>query len=276
LEQKSSFFRAFRVFRGQDVSIRKRKIGVNRLISQGVSIFISLPGSSKIETIMPIEIRELVIRVTAPPGEVSALLMLPENAAYLLVLAHGAGANMRHATMQTIAERLAEVGIATLRYNFPYMEEGRPRVDSPEVSTATVRAAAAKAREAAPDLPLLAGGHSFGGRMTTTAASESPIDGVKGLVLCSFPLHMPDKPATKRAEHLASVTVPMLFLTGTRDKLAHLDLLEPVVEKLGGLATLHLLDTADHSYKVLKRTRESKEDVFVEMARVVKDWTAKL
>lgn len=225
---------------------------------------------------MPIEIRELTIRVSVPPGEVSALLMLPENPVYLLILAHGAGANMRHATMQAIAERLADAGIATLRYNFPYMEAGRPRVDSPQVSAATVCAAAAKARELVPDLPLLAGGHSFGGRMTTTAASESPLGDVKGLVLCSFPLHMPDKPSTKRAEHLSSVTVPMLFLSGTRDKLADLDLLKPVVEKLGALATLHLLDTADHSYKVLKRTRESKEDVFIEMARVIKDWVLKL
>lgn len=224
---------------------------------------------------MPIEIRELTIRVTVAETEVSALLMLPENAVYLLVLAHGAGANMRHITMQTIAERLGEVGIATLRYNFPYMEAGRPRVDSPEVSAATVRAAVEKAREVAPDVTLLAGGHSFGGRMTTTAASQSPLEGVKGLVLCSFPLHMPDKPSTKRAEHLNSVTVPMLFLTGTRDKLADLDLFKPVIEKLGSLATLHLLDTADHSYKILKRTRESKEDVFVEMARVVMGWASK-
>lgn len=218
---------------------------------------------------MPIEIKELTIRASVEK-EVSAILMRPENATHVLVLAHGAGANMRHITMQTIAERLADVGIATLRYNFPYMEEGRPRVDSPEISTATVRAAVAKARELAPDLPLLAGGHSFGGRMTTTAASEVPLQGVKGLVLCSFPLHMPDKPSTKRAEHLANVTVPMLFLTGTRDKLADLDLLKPVVEKVG--ATLHLLNTADHSYKILKRTRESKEDVFAEMARVAGEW----
>lgn len=218
---------------------------------------------------MPIEIKELTIRASIEK-EVSAILMRPENATHVLVLAHGAGANMRHITMQTIAERLADVGIATLRYNFPYMEEGRPRVDSPEISTATVRAAVAKTRELAPDLPLLAGGHSFGGRMTTTAASEVPLQGVKGLVLCSFPLHMPDKPSAKRAEHLANVTVPMLFLTGTRDKLADLDLLKPVVEKVG--ATLHLLDTADHSYKILKRTRESKEDVFAEMARVAGEW----
>jgi predicted alpha/beta-hydrolase family hydrolase len=222
---------------------------------------------------MPIEIRELTIKVTVqPPAEVSAIYVLPEHATHLLVLVHGAGANMRHATMQAIAERMADVGIATLRYNFPYMEAGRPRVDSPEISTATVRAAVDKAREIAPGLPLLAGGHSFGGRMTTTAASQGLLDGVEGLVLCSFPLHMPDKPSAKRAEHLASVTIPMLFLTGTRDKLADLELFKPIVEKLG--ATLRLLDTADHSYKVLKRTRESKEDVFAEMARVVREWVA--
>lgn len=220
---------------------------------------------------MPIEIRELTIKVTVQtPAEVSAVFMLPENATHILVLAHGAGASMRSVTMQTIAERLAGQGIATLRYNFPYMEQGRPRVDPPEVATATVRAAIEKTRELTPDLPVLAGGHSFGGRMTTTAASEGPIEGLKGIALFSFPLHMPDKPSTKRAEHLSSVTVPMLFLSGTRDKLADLELLKPVVEKVG--ATLHLLDTADHSYKVLKRTRQSKEDVFVEMARVVKEW----
>jgi predicted alpha/beta-hydrolase family hydrolase len=223
---------------------------------------------------MPIEIRELVIRVSVPdPAEVSALLMLPENPIFLLVLAHGAGANMRSVTMTAIAERLAQIGIATLRYNFPYMEQGRPRVDSPDVSTATVKAAVEKAREIAPDLPLLAGGHSFGGRMTTTAASQGLIDKVKRIVLFSFPLHMPDKPSTKRAEHLASVKQPMLFLTGTRDKLADLDLLVPLIERLDG-ATLHLLDTADHSYKVLKRKRESKEDIFDEMARVVKEWAS--
>lgn len=221
---------------------------------------------------MPIEIRELVIRVTVPdPVEVSAIFMLPEEATYMMVLAHGAGANMRHSTMQTIAEKLAAKGIATLRYNFPYMEQGRPRVDSPGVSASTVKAAVQKARELAPDLPLLAGGHSFGGRMTSTAASQGLIDEVKKIVLFSFPLHMPDKPSPKRAEHLASVKQPMLFLTGTRDKLADLDLLKPLIERLDN-ATLHLLDTADHSYKILKRTRESKEDIFDEMARVVREW----
>lgn len=221
---------------------------------------------------MPIEIKELTITVNVPEKkEVSAIFMRPEAATHLLVLAHGAGANMRSNAMQSIAEALADQNIATLRYNFPYMEEGRPRTDSPDVAVATIQAAVEQASELAPELPLFAGGHSFGGRMTSTAASRDAIDQVKGIVLFSFPLHMPDKPGTIRAEHLALVKQPMLFLTGTRDKLADLDLLQPVIEGLAN-ATLHLIDTGDHSYKVLKRTRESKEDVFVEMARIVKDW----
>jgi hypothetical protein len=166
---------------------------------------------------------------------------------------------------------MAGAGIATFRYNFPYMEYGKGR-DSKETCTATVRSAAAEAHKAAPDLPLLAGGHSFGGRMTSTAASESPLDGVRGLVFFAFPLHQPGKPDTNRAEHLSAVTVPMLFLSGTRDELADLELLQPVCKKLGKLATLHLLDTADHGFRTLKRSRKSEEDVFVEMARVVREW----
>jgi hypothetical protein len=221
---------------------------------------------------MKYETTELKFLATPEAGEVSALLMRPVNATRLLVLAHGAGANMRHATMQAIAENCANGGIATFRYNFPFMEQGRNRVDSKEVSTVTVRAAIQAAHKAAPDLKLLAGGHSFGGRMTTTAASESPLPGVSGLVLCSFPLHSPDRPDTKRAEHLSEINLPMLFLSGTRDKLAYLDLLQPVVKKLGQRAKLHLLETADHSYAVLKRTRTNPENVFAEMARVLHDW----
>ena len=224
---------------------------------------------------MPHSARELKFLATPEKGEVSALLVRPEDATHLLVLGHGASTDMRHTTLQTIAERLAEVGIATFRYNFPYSENGKGR-DSQGVCTATVRSAVAAAHEAAPDLPLLAGGHSFGGRMTSTAASESPIEGLRGLVFFSFPLHQPGKPETKRADHLDAVTVPMLFLSGTRDELASLDLLRPVCEKLGRRATLHVVDTADHGYKVLKRSRASAEDVFVEMARVVRDWAAKL
>jgi predicted alpha/beta-hydrolase family hydrolase len=212
---------------------------------------------------------------TPEKGMVSALLVRPEGASHLLVLGHGASTNMRHATLQTIAERLADVNIATFRYNFPYMEYGRGR-DSQEVCTATVRAAVAAAHQEAPDLPLLAGGHSFGGRMTSTAASEISLEHVRGLVFFSFPLHPPGKPDTKRADHLAAVTIPMLFLSGTRDELAELRLLEPLCKKLGTRATLHLLDTADHGFRILKRSRKSQEDVFVEMARNVREWTGKL
>ena len=155
------------------------------------------------------------------------------------------------------------------------MEHGKGR-DSQAVCTATVRSAVAAAHEAAPDLPLLAGGHSFGGRMTSTAASESPLDGVQGLVFFSFPLHQPGKPDTKRADHLGAVTVPMLFLSGTRDELADPGPSQPVCKKLGKRATLHPLDTADHGFRTLKRSRKSEEDVFVEMARVVREWASRL
>src|SRR5689334_2784546 len=219
--------------------------------------------------------KELRFVATAEKGEVSALLVQPEGASHLLVLGHGASTTMRHETLRSIAAALADAGIATLRYNFPYAEHGTGR-DSQPVCTATVRAAVAAAHAAAPDLPLLAGGHSFGGRMTSTAAAESPLEGVRGLVFFSFPLHQPGKPDTERAEHLAAVTVPMLFLSGTRDELAEMDLLRPVCVGLGGRATLHTVDTADHGYKIRKRSRTGDEDVLVEMARVVREWAAGL
>jgi predicted alpha/beta-hydrolase family hydrolase len=219
--------------------------------------------------------RELKFLATPEKGEVSALLIRPERATHLLVLGHGAGTNMCHVTMKSIAEALADMGIGTLRYNFPYSEYGTGR-DSQAVCTQTVRAAVAAAHGASPRLPLLAGGHSFGGRMTSTAASESPLDGVHGLVFFSFPLHQPGKPETKRADHLAMVKVPMLFLSGTRDEFAEMGLLRPVCAELGARATLHSVDTADHGYKVLKRSRTSKEDVFVEMAHAVREWAFRL
>jgi predicted alpha/beta-hydrolase family hydrolase len=219
--------------------------------------------------------RELNFLATPEKGKVSALLMRPENASHLLGLGHGASTNMRHATMQSIAESLADEGIASFRYNFPYSENGKGR-DPQAVCTATVRSAVAAAHGAARDLPLLAGGHSFGGRMTSNAASETPLEGVRGLVFFSFPLHQPGKPETKRAEHLDTVTVPMLFLSGTRDELADLGLLRSVCKRLGHRATLHEVDTADHGYKVLKKSRRSEEDVFVEMARTVREWAAGL
>jgi predicted alpha/beta-hydrolase family hydrolase len=216
-------------------------------------------------------IKELKFIATPEEGEVSAILMTPEGATHLLVLGHGAGADMRHITLQTLAERLADVSIATFRYNFPFMEKGRS-TGRQDVSITTVCSAVEAAKEQVPDLPLLAGGHSFGGRMTSKAAAEARLGDVKGLVFFAFPLHQPGKPDIKRAEHLPSITMPMLFISGTRDALAELDLLRPVVQALGARATLHLLETADHSYKTLKRTRTSKEDVFTEMARVVSEW----
>jgi predicted alpha/beta-hydrolase family hydrolase len=216
---------------------------------------------------------QLKFLATSSKGEVSALLMRPDDATHLLVLGHGASSNMRTPLLTTIAEHLAANRIATFRYNFPYSENKRGR-DANPVCVATIRSAVKAAREAAPDLPLLAGGHSFSGRMTTTAASETPLEGVSGLVLFAFPLHPPGAPDTKRADHLSNVTVPMLFLSGTRDQFSE-GLLETVVKNLGDRATLHLLDTADHSFKVLKRTRTSTEDVFDEMARVTAEWAAR-
>jgi predicted alpha/beta-hydrolase family hydrolase len=218
---------------------------------------------------------ELKFLATPEKGEVSALLVRPAHATHLLVLGHGASTTMRHATLKSVAEALADAGIATFRYNFPYAEQGKGR-DSQAACTATVRAAVSAAHAAAPHLPILAGGHSFSGRMTSTAASESPLVGVRGLVFFAFPLHPPGKADTKRAEHLASVTVPMLFLSGTRDELANMDLLRPVCEGLGRRATLHAVETADHGYKTLKRSRRSDEDVFDELARVVREWASGL
>jgi uncharacterized protein len=224
---------------------------------------------------MAVKTKELKFLVTPEKGEVSALLVQPSKPICLLVLGHGASSNMRTPMLQTIAERLAEVDIATLRYNFPYSEHGRGR-DSQDVCIATVRAAVGAARKTAGSLPILAGGHSFGGRMTSNAAAEAPLEGVRGLVFFSFPLHQPGRPDTKRADHLQQVTLPMLCLSGTRDELADLTLLKPVCKQLGKRVTLHLLDTADHGFRVLKRSRKSDEDVFVEMARVVRDWSSRL
>lgn len=200
-------------------------------------------------------------------GRLSAELTRPENAGQLLVLAHGAGADFRHANMLGISEALARQGVASLRFNFPFMEEGRRRVDSQAASIACILAALETAREAAPDLPLFLGGHSYGGRMASHAVLEKAAPPVAGLVFCSFPLHPPKKPGTERAAHLPEIDLPMLFLSGTRDGLATRELLEALVAGLPN-ADLHWLDTADHGYKILKRTRQSQENVFDELARV--------
>ncbi len=209
-------------------------------------------------------------------GPVSALLLRPSGAWLLYVLAHGAGAGMRHAFMNDIAEALAEQGIATLRYQFPYVETGGGRPDSPAVAEATVRAAVAAARSAAPDLPLVAGGKSYGGRMTSNAMAHAPLDGVRGIVFLGFPLHPPKRPGVSRAEHLGRVEVPMLFLQGTRDELATLDLLTPLVADLGSRATLHIVEGADHGFAVLKRSGRSHADVLAELAGTTAEWARPL
>ena len=190
-----------------------------------------------------------------------------DDAIAALVLAHGAGAGMTHRHMQSIADALAHYGIATLRFNFPFIEVGNRRVDPPAVAIARIEEAFAAARERT-RLPIWLGGHSFGGRMASHAVLDRRLD-ARGLIFCSFPLHNPGKPAVTRAEHLSGIQRPMLFLSGTRDDLADRKLLEGLV---GGLpaAQLHWLDTADHGYRVLKRSRESAEDVYVEMARVAR------
>ena len=224
---------------------------------------------------MSYEVVESKFVATEEQGEVSSLLIRPDDVQWLLVLGHGASTDMRHATLQTIAERLADVGIATFRYNFPYAEQERGR-NANAVCQETVRSAAAAAHTAASDLSILVGGHSFSGRMSSMAAAEAPLEGVRGLVFFAFPLHPSGKPSTERAAHLSDVTIPMLFLSGTRDKLGELDLLQPTCEQIGDKATLHLLDTADHGFKILKRSRNTDEDVFVEMARVINEWVSEL
>ena len=205
-------------------------------------------------------------------GPVSALLMRPKDARACYVLAHGAGAGMRHASMEAIAAGLAERGIATLRYQFPYMEKGSKRPDPPALAQACVRAAIAEAAKACAGLPLIAGGKSFGGRMTSQAQAKAPLDGVKGLAFFGFPLHPAGKPSADRAKHLAEVTIPMLFLQGTRDALAELSLLKPVVKALGKPATLHLADGADHSFHVLKRSGRNDREVLAEILDAFAAW----
>jgi predicted alpha/beta-hydrolase family hydrolase len=209
-------------------------------------------------------------------GSVSAILERPSDAWALYVLAHGAGAGMRHRFMEQVATALAGQGIATLRYQFPYVESGSRRPDPPAVLEVTVRAAVAAGREAAPGLRLIAGGKSMGGRMTSNAMARTPLDGVSGLVFLGFPLHPPKQPAVTRAEHLARVESPMLFLQGTRDDLADLELITGVCDGLGPRATLHVVEGADHSFAVLKRSGRTGEEVLQELVTAIADWTRAL
>jgi predicted alpha/beta-hydrolase family hydrolase len=218
------------------------------------------------------------IRFLATPGkgEVSALLLRPDSARSLLMFAQGAGAGMRHRFMEALSARLAAAGIATLRYQFPYMEAGSRRPDARATLLATVRAAAEAARAAAPDLSLFAGGKSMGGRMTSQAAAEAPLPAVRGLVFFGFPLHPAGRPGVERADHLARVELPMLFLQGERDKLAELELLRPICARLGPRATLHEIPGADHGFHVPKSSGRTDAEVHGVLADAVAAWATPL
>jgi predicted alpha/beta-hydrolase family hydrolase len=209
-------------------------------------------------------------------GRVSALLLAPASARACYVLAHGAGAGMTHPFMAAVAAELAARDIATLRYQFLYMEQKRKRVDPPKIAHATVRAAVAEARRRLPLLPLIAGGKSFGGRMTSQAQAAAPMEGVRGLTFLGFPLHPPGRPSQERAAHLSDVTVPMLFLQGTRDEFAELEQLRPVCEALGERATLKLFADADHSFHVPARTGRKDADVRAEVLDALAAWALAL
>lgn len=214
------------------------------------------------------------LRFAAAPGagDVSGMLLKPAACRALLVLGHGAGAGMRHRFMDGIAEALANHAIATFRYQFPYVEAGGRRPDRAPVLTGTVRAAVAAARELEPGLPLLAGGKSMGGRMTSQAQSQGSLSGVRGLVFFGFPLHRPGDPSDARADHLHDVHVPMLFVQGTRDRLAEMERMERVVARLGSGAVMHVVRDGDHGFDVLKRTGVPTEEVYYDMAAAVRQW----
>ena len=219
------------------------------------------------------DIKKIKFNVSKSSGEVSGLLLLEKNSKAILLFAHGAGAPMNHPFMNNMANLLAEEMIGTLRYNFPYTENKLRRIDPAPILMETVKAAAKAVKEYSGDIPILAGGKSMGGRMTSQAAAVNKLEDVKGLVFFGFPLHAPGKDSTERAEHLFKVNVPMLFLQGTRDKLANLDLLKPIILKLGKQAQLHIIEGADHSFHLLKSSGKSDEEVLKEMAKKVGDWS---
>ncbi|MGY4456126.1 alpha/beta hydrolase family protein [Bradyrhizobium sp. LB13.1] len=209
-------------------------------------------------------------------GTVSAILTQPDNARACYVLAHGAGADMRHSFMEKVAAGLADRGIATFRFNFPYMEKKQGRPDQPAVAHATVRAAVEQAARLCPGVTLVAGGKSFGGRMTSQAQSKAPLPDVKGLAFLGFPLHPDGKPSTERAEHLAGIAIPMLFLQGTRDKLADPGHLKPVIKALSPKATLHEVEGGDHSFAVLKKSGRSNDEALTEVLATLAGWIDEL
>ena len=216
--------------------------------------------------------KEVQFFVNEKGGGVSGLLLKPTNANSLLVLAHGAGAGMRHRFMEGVAAKLAERGIATLRYQFPYMEKRTKRPDSEAVLTDTVRAAIGTAKKQAGTLPIFAGGKSLGGRMTSIAAAKEPLDGVLGLIYFGFPLHAAGRPGIERGQHLADVQIPMLFLQGSRDALAELKLLKSLCAKLGKRSELFIVDGGDHSFHMLKSSKKSDEQVLDEVVSKAALW----
>jgi predicted alpha/beta-hydrolase family hydrolase len=205
-------------------------------------------------------------------NSVSALLSRPSGAKACFVFAHGAGAGMTHPFMERVSAGLCDRGVATLRYQFPYMENGSKRPDAPALAQATVRAAVAEAARCCPGLALIAGGKSFGGRMTSQAQAIAPLADVRGLAFLGFPLHPAGKPSEARAKHLEDVDIPMLFIQGTRDKLAETELLEPVVKRLGSLASLHPVLEADHSFHVLARSGRNDSEVMREIVDTLSAW----
>jgi predicted alpha/beta-hydrolase family hydrolase len=220
--------------------------------------------------------RSLRVAVSERAGSVAALLRRPAHARWLAVLAHGAGADMRHPFMEHVAAALAERGVATLRFQFPYTEAGRGRPDPAPVLERSVRAAVAAAAREAPGLPLLAGGKSMGGRITSQAQAREPLPGVRGIFFLGFPLHAARRPDAARAEHLAQVALPLLFLQGTRDALADLSLLRPAIARLGARAALHVVEDADHSFRVPKRSGRSEQDVLAGLADGIVAWAEEI
>jgi predicted alpha/beta-hydrolase family hydrolase len=222
------------------------------------------------------EATDLRLNISDSIGDVAAFLLRPPDSWLLYVLAHGAGAGMRHQFLERISASLASLGVATLRYQFPYMEAGRARPDAPALLEGTVRAAVARAGEIVPELPIIAGGKSLGGRMTSSASAARPLERVHGLAFLGFPLHPPGQPGTRRADHLHHVTTPMLFLQGTRDAFGRLDLITEVCRGLGNRASLRVIEGADHSFGVLKRSGRSAGQVHEELAGAIGEWARAL
>lgn len=219
------------------------------------------------------QIKEINFTATRSSGEVTGILNLSMNAEKLLILAHGAGAGMRHSFMEKVSSYLADEGVATFRFNFPYSEKNLKRPDPAPILMETIRSAVAIAEDIVKDISVFVGGKSMGGRMSSMAsASEKTLIGVKGLVFFGFPLHAPGKPSRDRAEHLYNVKTPMLFLQGTRDKLADLELLKPIISDINKLATLHIIEGADHSFSILKSDSRKNDDVLKELAKVTSEW----